>query len=138
MNDQRLARHRRYLRSMHGGFEYGRNDCALFVARYLTSVWRTRDFAKPFRGQYASEEEAFALIRDIGGLLGLCEAHLGRRKPVSQACRGDIAYRAFSDGTESVGVVDGRKVVSPSNTVRDGLVGIDVGKWDCVFEVRRG
>lgn len=117
------------------GFEFGRNDCALFCARYLVEVHGYEDFAVDFRGKYATEEEAFDLIRDEGGLLGLCRKHLGEPKPILQAKRGDILYRTFPDGTEGLGVCDGRKVVSPTNGMKGHIVSTHLDGWECAFDV---
>lgn len=131
-----MQKHVAFFERMRGTtFEYGRNDCALFCARYLIEVHGCPDFAAEFRGKYRTEEEAFALIRDEGGLLGMCKKHL-KQKALLQAKRGDIAWRQFPDGTEGVGVLfSPRQVVAPWDGVTLGYHGWPLSDFDAVFEV---
>lgn len=130
-------KHRAFFERMRGEtFEYGRNDCALFCARYLIEVHDCPDFAEGFRGEYTTEEEAFDLIRDEGGLLGMCRKYLDE-KPLLQAKRGDIVWRQFRDGTEGLAVVDGRNVIAPWNDLKGfNYQGWDLEDFDVAFEVR--
>lgn len=47
-------------------FQWGSHDCALFVADAVASM-TDQDIAAPWRGTYASEIEARALMREICG-----------------------------------------------------------------------
>lgn len=47
-------------------FAWGKNDCALFVADGIVALTGV-DIAAEFRGQYATEAEAFALIETVTG-----------------------------------------------------------------------
>ena len=47
-------------------FAWGTNDCCLFPADAILSFTGT-DIAADFRGKYATEAEAFALIRSVTG-----------------------------------------------------------------------
>lgn len=72
----RAARERR--------FEWGRHDCLLFCADWVARH-TGRDLAAPWRGTYASEREARALIRRHGGMVSLIDlasfGHLLRTPP---------------------------------------------------------
>lgn len=74
-------------------FAYGTHDCSLFVADWV-QVLTGVDPAEQFRGRYASEAEAKALLRPAAGLERLagrlCRELRWPSVPVAQARRGDV------------------------------------------------
>lgn len=60
------ALHNFFLSRAHEPFAWGTTDCALFVADGIEAMTGV-DIAQDFRGRYATEEEAFALIKTVTG-----------------------------------------------------------------------
>ena len=57
----------RFLRhEAHAPFVWGQNDCCLFAANAILAFTGT-DLAEDFRGKYADEASAFALIKSVTG-----------------------------------------------------------------------
>jgi hypothetical protein len=85
-------------------FEWGENDCCLWVARYVDMVTGT-EHTKEWHGRYNTEAGAQALMaaRGFPGPFGIAEATL-RRKEVTRAARGDVV--SFEGG--ALGICVGR------------------------------
>lgn len=83
-------------------FEWGRNDCALFMADGVFEMTGT-DGAAQWRG-YATEKQALKLIRKTGGLRGF----LGelREVPPKLGQRGHVSL-AELEGRETLGLIAG-------------------------------
>lgn len=99
-------------------FEWGRLDCALFVAgavKVMTGI----DLADGLRGQYATEQEGLTLVRRLG-----FASHVdvfARALPRSRRLRpGDVALVAH-EGGETLGIVQGRGIYVMTPT-RLGMV----------------
>lgn len=60
-------------RAMSEPFEWGKNDCALWVSRYIEELTGF-DPASNYRGSYTTKLGAFRILRKSGGLEGLCES----------------------------------------------------------------
>jgi hypothetical protein len=93
-------------------FAWGSNDCALFAADAVNAITGT-DLGADFRGKYATQAEAEALMQTICGsadalALGtyLCkQAGFALRPSVNFAQRGDVIVLKNSDGSHSLGIV---------------------------------
>ena len=81
-------------------FEYGRHDCALFVAGAVLAM-TGHDFGAPFRGRYRSAAGAVRALRlhGAGDLPSTMTAALGDPVHPAFAGRGDVV----SDG-DNVGI----------------------------------
>jgi len=87
-------------------FVWGASDCCLFAADAVVAI-TGEDFAAGYRGTYATEEEAQALLEAAGGVAALAGA-VGPRCLPTEARRGDVV---LTEGG-ALGVVDdsGRRV----------------------------
>lgn len=75
------------------GVEYGRLDCCTFVADWVL-ILTGEDPMAEYRGRYATEAEAFALLTEIDGTLyRALRKRFGNPVHPLKAQRGDIAYR---------------------------------------------
>lgn len=107
------------LERAHAPFAWGVQDCAMFAADGVLAVTGV-DIADDFRGKYASEDEAFALIQSVTGGEGIraaaawCAAKHGlvQREHPLMAQRGELVLVEES-GREIAGLVhlSGRFVV---------------------------
>jgi hypothetical protein len=101
-------------------FVWGKNDCALMAADGIEAITGV-DIAADFRGKYGSEEEAFALIRELTGgetvedAAAYCAAKAGLREWELPLCarRGDLVVLEDA-GRIIAGLVhlNGREVVA--------------------------
>ncbi|MDQ2069311.1 DUF6950 family protein [Natronospira bacteriovora] len=106
-----------YLRSVQcRPHTYGEHDCTLFVAGAIQAM-TGEDLAADVRGEYASQEEAFALIDELGGSLeAICRDRLGEPVAPLQARRGDVVIGPWADqGGDTLGVVLGARVATVCN-----------------------
>lgn len=78
-------------------FAWGTNDCATFAADVIAAMTGV-DFAEGLRGQYASREEADALLeeRGWGDVEGLADAFLPRLE--GRPRRGDVVMLQGLEG----------------------------------------
>lgn len=86
-------------------FEWGIHDCCMFAADAVKAM-TGHDPAAPFRGTYASQEEASRILENAGGVIALVEATfgLGNRIPAKFAKRGDLVFVDTNHGP-AIGVV---------------------------------
>jgi hypothetical protein len=91
-------------------FAFGQNDCALFVADSIEAVIGV-DLAAPYRGRYASAEEALQLMRAAGyaDLCALVAGHLDEIPPAF-ARAGDVMAFPSDETGWAIGVVNGERV----------------------------
>lgn len=99
----------------HQPFEWGRHDCVLFAADAVRACTGL-DPAAQFRGTYASEVEAEALLALRGGLAGTIEWSQAERG--APACLRELAQRGDTalvelGNTLAMGVVLGTDVAVP-------------------------
>ncbi len=94
-------------------FEWGINDCALFVASAVEAVIDI-DYAEQFRGRYATKIGSLRVLRDDGydDLEQFVTASVGEPCAKREIARGDICLFETPDG-ESIGICVGVKIVSP-------------------------
>ena len=114
----------------HQPFEYGINDCCMFVADAVIAI-TGEDPIPEFRGQYNSLATSVIALRDIGE--GDLESTMDARVPaipIGHAQRGDIA---FYDG--SIGIVAGGYAWFVTD---DGLERVPRMLWDKAWSVGRG
>lgn len=114
----------------HEPFEYGVNDCCIFISGAVLEMTGEDPMAE-FRGKYDSLKTSIKVIKEIGA--GTLEATLDGKFPevaISYAHRGDLA---FFDG--SVGVVMGDFAYFASD---DGLEQVPRDLWDKCWSVGRG
>jgi hypothetical protein len=85
-------------------FEWGENDCCLWIGRYVDMVTGT-EHTKDWHGQYTTEAgaEAFMASRGLPDPTAIADSYLPR-KPVNRAGRGDIV--SFEGG--GLGICAGR------------------------------
>jgi hypothetical protein len=109
--DQRLVAFTRSV--LRRPFEWGGHDCALFAADAVAAMTGF-DLAADYRGQYASEEEAWEFLASLGyfDLEALAAARLPRRS-IAEARRGDVALAAGEFG-DFLAICDGETMVGPS------------------------
>jgi hypothetical protein len=108
-------------------FAWGVNDCALFAADGIRAITGT-DIAEDFRGKYAGERAAFALIRKVTGGSNVADAavHCAQKHGLSElanvkfAQRGDLVVFENAQGELVAGLVhlSGVHIVAVGN---DGL-----------------
>lgn len=118
-----------YLAGQHGQtFEWGKADCALFVAGAVQAM-TGKDFARGFRRKYRDEQGAAAVLEAAGArnLSEFVEQRL-TRKPKAMAQRGDVAmvkggHLAIVFGEVTLGIGE-----DPA-TGRAGLIRIPRSDW---------
>lgn len=94
-------------------FVWGQHDCMLWGADAVAAMCGV-DPAEPWRGTYATEAEAEAILQAEGGQIALIRRALGHAGtvPAAQAQRGDVAL-VVRGNLPSVGVVLGGVVAAP-------------------------
>jgi hypothetical protein len=98
-------------------FEWGKSDCALWVAGYFDQVTGS-SFLKEYKGQYSDEQGAYSLLHQLGftDITDLPSVY-APPVPINYAKRGDII--SFNG---ALGICDGRK--SYILTVEVGLFAV--------------
>lgn len=76
---------------------YGESDCMMFVADGILAV-TGEDLAAPWRGCYATEDEANAILADHGGVIALVSSVLGDPFPIGHARRADVVMGPVAPG----------------------------------------
>lgn len=102
-------------------FEWGVQDCALFACNCIKAM-TGQDTAAAFRGQYDSEETAYAALQAYagGGLLetaqAICADHGFMPILPAYAGRGDLALCRLPTG-DTLGIIslNGREVLVAAN-----------------------
>jgi hypothetical protein len=136
--------HNFLLARAHAPFVWGTNDCALFAADAIKAITDI-DIAADFRGKYATEAEAFALIQTVtgkgtdtatavGDAAEWCAGKAGLVEIAPRfAQRGDLLVMEDS-GRLSAGIVHltGRHGVSVGH---DGLLRLPVATWTRAWHV---
>lgn len=109
-------------------FEWGRQDCCIFVADWVTRL-TGKDPAAEWRGQYKTEHGAALIINRNGGIMAFADAVFGNACDVKLARRGDVVCVDTPTGL-ALGVCAGRDVFAPGAS---GLVVIptleSLGAW---------
>lgn len=92
---------------------WGQFDCALCAADLVHAI-TGEDFGARWRGTYASEEEADALLKMMGwgDLAGLADAHLPRR--LERPRRGDVVLAEGLCGPFLAVVAQSGQVAGPT------------------------
>ena len=108
-------------------FEWGKNDCALWVASYI-EVMTGYDPAKSLRGRYKTALGCQRLLRKEGGLQALISRHMTRFEIGS-----DVGIYHFSGG-EICGIRKGDKVALKTP---DGLLVVPVEKQIVGWSISR-
>jgi len=97
-------------------FEWGKNDCALFVCDAIQAMTDI-DCAPNFRDFYSNSGAAKNLIRQFGSLGALAQQLAEKQGfpevPVLMAQRGDVALADLDGQTLLVVSLDGRFAVGP-------------------------
>lgn len=98
-------------------FEWGQNDCVLFAFKGLEMITGQNHYQSYL--PYSTEEQAYNIVRECGGIEKMIMKHLGQgHKNILKAKRGDIVLLKAPELT--CGLVDdsGQFVVA---TGKDGL-----------------
>lgn len=93
----------------HHAFEWGKKDCALFVADIVEKMTGI-DYAKPFRGKYTTEKGAYMALKKYGhgSLENWVDYNFKEVKP-TQAKRGDVVLHDCSiDEGKALGICLGK------------------------------
>lgn len=110
-------------------FEYGVNDCCLFVGGAVEAMTGHNPMQE-FIGQYDSLKTSLATIKAAGGTLEQCLDDRFTAIPIGMAQRGDIAF--FDN---SIGIVAESFAWFVSD---DGLERVYRQYWDKAWSVGRG
>lgn len=78
-------------------FSRGVSDCCMFVADAIEAM-TGNDPAARWRGLYSTDKGAYRLLRDNGGVVGLCSLVLGSPIPSALAGRGDVVLIDAPEG----------------------------------------
>ena len=99
-----LALHRYLAEAGNVPFEWGENDCCLFVARFADIITGSR-IAREFAGKYNTQEGAKNIVKSLGlkTTADLADRYL-KRVACSHVGRGDVVTIAGA-----LGLCDGRK-----------------------------
>jgi len=90
-------------------FEWGKNDCCLFVARVVDAMCDTEHQAALSK-HYHDEQTALAYIQDSGDIAQAVSTYIGERKN-GRPSRGDVVLFKGHNG-ETLGVCVNRSVVA--------------------------
>lgn len=94
-----------------GAFEWGTNDCCMFVVRVAQAL-TGKDHGKPYRGYKTAKGAASRLLKH-GGVEGIATKEFGEPKRPLLAKRGDIV--SFKNNGEIVlGICVGDKIAAVS------------------------
>jgi len=108
-------------------------NCALFagfIVGELTGLNFTKEYLSELK-KISSERRMFRYLRSIGGVESIADKHLGKRKPVSQAQRGDVVSCNLDLGL-SLGICVGGMSVFIS---RDGKVFVETDQCKNAWSV---
>lgn len=101
-------------------FEWGKNDCALFVGGAVEAV-TGEPFNASYAGSYSDEQGAAEVIAKGKGLFGIFTSHLGQAHTNPRlAGRGDVVLMRLPQLTAGVVDASGTKIaaVGPQGMVR--------------------
>lgn len=92
----------------HHVFEWGKKDCALFVADIVEKMTGI-DYAEPFRGKYSTEKGAYMALKKYGhgSLENWVDSNFKEVKP-TKAKRGDVVVHE-SEWGKALGICVGKK-----------------------------
>lgn len=90
-------------------FEWGRNDCCLFVARVVDAMCDT-DHESALSQNYHDEETALAYIKESGDIAQAVSTYIGEPK-TGRPSRGDVVLFRGQNG-ETLGVCVDRSIVA--------------------------
>jgi hypothetical protein len=97
----------------HHVFEWGKKDCALFVADIVEKMTGI-DYAEPFRGKYSTEKGAYMALKKYGhgSLEKWVDSNFKEVKP-TKAKRGDVVVHSCSiNQGKALGVCTGQMFAS--------------------------
>lgn len=94
-------------------FEWGKNDCCLFVARCIDAMTDSQ-LESSLASRYSDEVSALQFIRDSGGLQSAVSSYLGEPAQ-GRATRGDVVLIDGGQG-DAVGVSLGSKTIAMGPT----------------------
>ena len=91
---------------------WGENDCVQFAGGALEAMTGANPFAQ-WRGTYATQEEATAILLAEGGFVTALHRLLGKPVAPLQAMRGDLLFGELRPGQEGLAVCIGPAAVAP-------------------------
>lgn len=95
-------------------FSWGSHDCILFAADCVAAMTGT-DLAAAFRARYATRDEAYAVLAELGGGVENAITQALGRSPANNwrmAQRGDVVVVDAPTGT-AAGIVVGNRIAVP-------------------------
>lgn len=103
-----------------GGFQWGTNDCCMFVVRVVEAITGV-DYGKPYRGYKTAKGAASRLLKH-GGVEGIATKEFGDPKRPLLAKRGDVV--SFKNNGEiALGICIGDKIAAVAES---GLISISM------------
>lgn len=97
--------------SLNMPFAWHDNDCCSFCARCVSAVTRT-DLFEIFRGSYRGRTSAIRALKQHGGIVAICDALLGDRRPKLTAQRGDVLLVTTGE-QDAIAICYGRNGLMP-------------------------
>lgn len=111
-------------------FEWGRNDCCLFVCDCVQAM-TGHDPAADVRG-YTTERQAARLVRQLGGMRSIASSRFGEPIPVLMAQVGDVGLVEL-EGRQSLALCGGGHWLAPGLDQLETLPSTAVlAAWRCV------
>lgn len=109
-------------------FAWGDHDCSIFVMDCVDAQLNTQ-YAAQWRGRYKTRVGAYRVLKKEGGYATIAMGYGFKKKPTSQASRGDLAYIG---GATAMGVVVGDRIIATGET---SLVSLPIDVALYVWEV---
>lgn len=108
-------------------FAWGQSDCCQFVRRMVRAI-TGQDFGAELA--YATQKEAYGIVRQYGGLARLVSRYLGDPIAASYAGRGDVVL--LKAPSAMLGICCGHVVAAQAE---DGLIWVPLGRASLAWRV---
>jgi len=111
-------------------FEWGMNDCCLFVARVVDAMCGTKHEVELSK-HYSDEASALLYIEQSGGIGKAVETYIGQSKTEGRPKRGDVVLFNGDNG-ETLGICLGQVIAAMG---QDGVVHADRSSVICYWSI---